>query len=147
MAPSAAKACAALNIAPEVYAAIGKSTLTADSTTNSAAGGLLCSFTTSGHTTSSPNFLAVGTREKSTDYFRTLAKDSLAGWTRQDVAGVGDTARFYESGPTGNQASHMMYALKGPLMVSFLAKFTAVPQGADLSVYRYGAIANKIYSQ
>ena len=41
----------------------------------------------------------------------------------------------------------MMYALKGPLMVSFLAKFTAVPQGADLSVYRYGAIANKIYSQ
>lgn len=143
--PAAAKACAALDIGSEVFAAIGPSTLSADSTTESLSGGLLCSFVTADHSASNPNFLAVTAREDSAAYYQTLAVDSAVGWTRQDVTGIGDKARFYESGPTGDQASHMLHALQGSLMVSFLARFTSVPEGADLSVARYGAIADKVF--
>ncbi|MCY1676848.1 hypothetical protein OVA06_19445 [Pseudarthrobacter sp. SL88] len=75
-----------------------------------------------------------------------LAKDSQPGWVRQDISGLGDAARFYESGPTGEQASHMLYSRKGTQLVSVLAKFTSVPATADLSVHRYGAIVTKAYS-
>jgi hypothetical protein len=145
--PAAAKACAALNIGAEVYAAIGKSTLSADSTTEHSAGGLLCSFTTDGHTPSTPNFLALTVSKDPVYSYETLAKDSAPGWARQDVSGLGDAARFYESGPTDEQASHMMYTLKEPLLVGLLVKFTNVPDSADLSVHRYGAIVSKVYSQ
>lgn len=144
--PAAVKACAALDIGSEVFATMGKATLSKDSTTKGASGGLLCSFVSASHAPDNPNFLAVTVREKSVEYYKTLAVDSAVGWVRQDVIGVGDQARFYESGPTGEQASHMLHALKGQRMVSFLARFTAVPEGSDLSVSRYGSIANKVFS-
>lgn len=92
--PSAAKACAALNVGPEIYAAIGKSTLSAESTTKGPVQGVICSFVMGDHTTSTPNSLTIGTRKNTRDFYKKIAPDSIPGWTRRDISGVGDTARF-----------------------------------------------------
>jgi hypothetical protein len=142
--PSAAKACAALNVGPEIYAAIGQSTLSAESTTNGAVQGVICSFVMGNHTRSTPNSLTIGVRKNTRDLYKKIAPDSIPGWTRRDISGVGDTARFYEFGPTSEDANQMFHTLKDGRIVALTAVFTTAPDGADLSVSRYAAIVNKI---
>jgi hypothetical protein len=142
--PSAAKACAALNVGPEVYAAIGLSTLSAESTTNGAVQGVICSFVMGNHTIRTPNSLTIGVRKNTRNLYKKIAPDSIPGWTRRDISGVGDTARFYEFGATSKDANQMFHALKDGRIVALTAVFTTAPDGADLSVSRYAAIVNKI---
>lgn len=142
--PSAAEACAALNVGPEVYAAIGKSTLSAESTTKDAVKGVVCSFVMGDHSMSTPNSLTVGMRKNTRDLYKRIAPDSIPGWTRRDIPGLGDTARFYEFSPTSEDANHMLHALEGDRIVALTAVFTTAPGGGDLSVSRYVAIVNKI---
>lgn len=142
--PSAAKACAALNVGPEIYAAIGKSTLSAESTTKGAVQGVVCSFVMGNHTMGTPNSLTIGVRKNTRDFYKKIAPDSIPGWTRRDISGVGDTARFYEFGPTSEDANHMLHAIEGDRIVALTSVFTTAPGGADLSESRYVAIVNKI---
>lgn len=141
---SAAEACAALNVGPEVYAAIGKSTLSAESTTKGAVNGVVCSFVTGDHSMSTPNSLTVGMRKNTRDLYKKIAPDSIPGWTRRDIPGLGDTARFYEFSPTSEDANHMLHALEGDRIVALTAVFTTAPDGGDLSVSRYVAIVNQV---
>lgn len=145
--PAAAKACAALDVGPEIYAAIGKSTLSADSTASGAVEEVVCQFETAEHTQESPNFLAVATMKNGGSYFESIPFESIPGWAKQDIFGVGDKAKIYSHGSVEDQASHNMYVLNGSLMVSVQTVFRDIPDGADLSVHRYGAIAGKVRSQ
>lgn len=141
--PLVAKACAALNVGPEIYAAIGKSTLSAESTTKASINAVVCTFVAGEHHVTVPNALTVGIRKTTYDFYREIAPDAIPGWTRQDVPGVGDTARFYES-RASKPSRHMLHALEGNRMVALTAMFTTVPDGADLSAARYVAIINKV---
>ncbi|WP_457962604.1 hypothetical protein M1E17_13770 [Arthrobacter sp. D1-29] len=142
--PSAAEACAALNVGPEVYAAIGKSTLSAESTTKDVVKGVVCSFATVDHSMSTPNSLTVGMRKNTRNLYKKIAPDSIPGWTRRDIPGLGDTARFYEFGPTAEDANHMLHVLEDNRIVALTAVFTTAPDSADLSASRYTAIVKKI---
>lgn len=142
--PAVAKACSALNVAQEVFATIGKSTLRSDSLGSVTEESLVCVFATGDLTANSPNYLAVGTRKDSAGFFKTAATDVSAGVKAQDISGIGDSARFYGgSRPAG--VGHVLFALKGTLVVTVSASFTEVPTGADLVPMRYGTIANKVY--
>lgn len=138
---SVERACASLNIGAEVYATIGNSTLRKDS--DDLPGQLVCIFATDGDPKNATNWLAVATRQDSSEFFKTVTKDTMGGIPAQDVAGIGDTARFYGVQVPGS--AQYLYAIKGSLMATVTANFKDVPAGADLSPLRYGSIINKIY--
>lgn len=71
--PLAAKACAALNVGPEIYAAIGQSTLSAKSTTKATINAVVCTFVVGEHYVTVPNALTIGIRKTTYDFYREIA--------------------------------------------------------------------------
>lgn len=139
----AVQGCAALDIAAEVFAAVGKSTLRADST-GQPTGDVMCMFGTDSNP-NSQDFLAVGTNGTGATAYN-AAPGTQNGMEPQQISGIGDNARFYGAvRPSG--IAHGLMALKGPKMATVLVRFKVAPAGSDLSPARYGAIISKIFSR